>query len=128
MRAVPLPFTHRKLLDFSRELYLEHGWRMPDGLAKSGARDPVNFSLAERQQAKRAASDPKTIKLAFMEAWSVSDSKASLIQALKKRGFILAHGGAARTWHGQHRRDAPAGAGAGSVYGKRCAAGIPRAL
>lgn len=92
MRAVPLPFTHRKLLDLSRELYLEHGWRMPDGLAKSGARDPVNFSLAEWQQAKRAASDPKTIKLVFMEAWAVSDSKASLIQALKERGFILAQG------------------------------------
>lgn len=92
MRAVPLPFTHRKLLDLSRELYLEHGWRMPDGLAKSGARDPVNFSLAEWQQAKRAASDPKTIKLTFMEAWAVSDSKASLIQALNERGFILAQG------------------------------------
>jgi hypothetical protein len=92
MRAVPLPFTHRKLLDLSRELYLEHGWRMPDGLAKSGARDPVNFSLAEWQQAKRATSDPKTIKLTFMEAWAVSDSKASLIQALKERGFILAQG------------------------------------
>lgn len=92
MRAVPLPFTHRKLLDLSRELYLEHGWRMPDGLAKSGARDPVNFSLAEWQQAKRASSDPKTIKLAFLEAWAISDSKPSLIQALKERGFILAQG------------------------------------
>lgn len=92
MRAVPLPFTHRKLLDLSRELYLEHGWRIPDGLAKSGARDPVNFSLAEWQQAKRAASDPKTIKLCFKEAWAISDSKASLIQALKERGFILAQG------------------------------------
>jgi hypothetical protein len=92
MRAVPLPFTHRKLLDLSRELYLEHGWRMPNGLAKSGARDPINFNLAEWQQAKRAASDPKTIKLAFMEAWAVSDSKASLVQALKERGFILAQG------------------------------------
>jgi hypothetical protein len=92
MRAVPLPFTHRKLLDLSRELYLEHRWRMPDGLAKSGARDPVNFNLAEWQQAKRASSDPKTIKLDFMEAWAVSDSKASLNQALKERGFILAQG------------------------------------
>ncbi|NWG72398.1 MAG: relaxase [Parvularculaceae bacterium] len=92
MRAVPLPFTHRKLLDLSRELYLERGWRMPGGLAKSGARDPVNFSLGEWQQAKRASSDPKTIKLAFMEAWAVADSKTSLIQALKERGFILAQG------------------------------------
>ena len=92
MKAIPLPFTKRTLQTLSRELYLEHGWRMPDGLAKSGARDPVNFSLAEWQQAKRAASDPKTIKLTFIEAWVISDSKASLIQALKERGFILAQG------------------------------------
>ncbi len=92
MKAVPLPFTHRKLQALSRELYLEHGWRMPDGLARSGARDPVNFTLAEWQQAKRTDSDPQTIKLSFKEAWVLSDSKASLIQALKERGFILVQG------------------------------------
>ncbi|MCB1590996.1 MAG: relaxase/mobilization nuclease domain-containing protein [Alphaproteobacteria bacterium] len=92
MKAVRLPFTKRTLLDLSRELYLEQGWRMPDGLAKSGARDPVNFSLAEWQQAKRARSDPKTIKLTFREAWALCDDRASLIQALKERGFILAQG------------------------------------
>jgi hypothetical protein len=92
MKAVPLPFTHRKLQALSRELYLEHGWRMPDGLARSGARDPVNFSLAEWQQAKRTDSDPKAIKLTFKEAWAISDSKTSLIQALKERGLILAQG------------------------------------
>ena len=92
MKAVPLPFTHRKLQALSRELYLEQGWTMPDGLARSGARDPVNFSLAEWQQAKRTDSDPKTIKLSFKEAWAISDSKASLIQALKERGLILAQG------------------------------------
>lgn len=92
MKALPLPFTKRKLLDLSRELYLEQGWRMPDGLAKSGARDPANFSLAEWQQARRASADPKTIKLSFKEAWAISDSRASLTQALKERGFILAQG------------------------------------
>ncbi len=92
MKAVPLPFTHRKLQALSRELYLEQGWRMPDGLAKSGARDPVNFSLAEWQQARRTDSDPKTIKLSFKEAWAISDSKASLIQALRERGLTLAQG------------------------------------
>jgi hypothetical protein len=92
MKAVPLPFTHRKLQALSRELYLEQGWRMPDGLARSGVRDPANFSLAEWQQAKRADADPKTLKLAFKEAWAISDSKDSLIQALKERGLILAQG------------------------------------
>lgn len=92
MKAVPLPFTKRTLQDLSRELYLEQGWRMPDGLAKSGARDPVNFSLAEWQQAQRVSSDPQMLKLRFKEAWAVSDDRASLVHALKARGFILAQG------------------------------------
>lgn len=92
MKAIPLPFTHRKLQALSRELYLEQGWRMPDGLARAGARDPANFSLAEWQQAKRAGEDPQTLKLAFKEAWAISDSKTSLVQALKERGLILAQG------------------------------------
>lgn len=92
MKAIPLPFTHRKLQALSRELYLEQGWRMPDGLARSGARDPANFSLAEWQQARRADADPQTLKLSFKEAWAISDSKESLIQALKERGLILAQG------------------------------------
>lgn len=47
MIAVPLPYTKRKLQEISRELYLEHGWTMPRGLASSQERDPRNFSLAE---------------------------------------------------------------------------------
>lgn len=92
MKAIPLPFTKRTLQALSRELYLEQGWRMPDGLARAGARDPANFSLAEWQQAKRAEDDPKALKLTFKEAWAISDSKVGLIQALKARGLILAQG------------------------------------
>lgn len=92
MKAVQLSFTHRKLQDLSRELYLEHGWRMPEGLADKSRSDPRNFTLDEWQQAKRQGHDPRTIKTALQDAWAVSDNKVALVHALKERGFTLARG------------------------------------
>ena len=92
MKAVQLSFTHRKLQDLSRELYLEHGWRMPEGFADKSRSDPRNFTLDEWQQAQRQGTDPRTIKTALQDAWSISDNKAALVHALKERGFTLARG------------------------------------
>lgn len=92
MKAVQLSFTHRKLQDLSRELYLEHGWRMPDGLADKSRSDPRNFTLEEWQQAQRQGRDPRTIKTALQDAWAVSDNKAAFVHALKERGYTLASG------------------------------------
>ncbi|NVK17767.1 MAG: relaxase [Methylocystaceae bacterium] len=92
MKAVALPHSKRKMQDVSRELYLEHGWKMPKGLAVSGASDPRNFTLAEWQQAKRTGQDPRAIKTRFQDAWAISDNKASFQQALQERGFWLCRG------------------------------------
>lgn len=92
MKAVPLPFTKRKLQEIARELYLEHGWKMPRGLANSGERDPRNFTLAEWQQAKRAGKDPRAVRAAFQDAWAISDSKSAFIHALEERGCKIARG------------------------------------
>lgn len=92
MKAVPLPFTKRKLQDISRELYVEHGWKMPRGFVNTHERDPRNFSLVEWQQAKRAEKDPKKLKILFQERWAISDSKASFAHALEEQGYILAKG------------------------------------
>lgn len=59
MKAVQFSHSKRKMQDISRELYLEHGWKMPRGLAVSGERDPRNFTLAEWQQAKRIERGPR---------------------------------------------------------------------
>ena len=61
MKAINLPHYKLKLRDISRELYLEHGWKMPQGLTDSRLRDPANFSLSEWQQAKRAGRDAKEL-------------------------------------------------------------------
>ena len=92
MKAVPLPHSKRKMQEVSRDLYLEHGWTMPRGLAVSGERDPRNFSLAEWQQAKRIEQDPREIKAAFQDAWAISDNKAAFTHALQERGYWLCRG------------------------------------
>ena len=92
MKAVQLSHSKCKLNDVARDLYLEHGWKMPRGLAVSGERDPRNFTLAEWQQAKRIGKDPREIKAAFQDAWAVSDSKAAFTHALQERGYWLCRG------------------------------------
>ena len=92
MKAVPLPFTHKKLREISRDLYIEHGWSLPRGFINSQEKSMKNFTLAEWQQAKRIDKDPRTIKNSFADAWAISDSKSGFEQALNERGYRLARG------------------------------------
>ncbi|MEN8132289.1 MAG: relaxase/mobilization nuclease domain-containing protein [Pseudomonadota bacterium] len=92
MKAIPLSFTKRKLMNIARELYLEQGWQMPRGLMNSKQRDPKNFTLAQWQQAKRIGRNPREIKRVFQECWAVSDNQSAFQQALKERGYTLARG------------------------------------
>ena len=92
MKAINLPHYKLKLRDVSRELYLEHGWQMPRGLMNSKERDPLNFSRAEWQQAKRAKQDPRALKALLTDCWAVSDSKRAFAGALEERGYYLARG------------------------------------
>lgn len=92
LKAVHIAFDHKTLMGLSRELFLEHGWKMPEGLAIREKRNPKNFTLAEWQQAKRTGQDPRAIKTAFQDAWALSDSKPALEHALEERGYVLARG------------------------------------
>jgi hypothetical protein len=92
MRSINLPHYKSKLRDVSRDIFLDQGWDMPRGLMHSRLRDPLSFSREEWQQAKRASLDPREIKAALRQCWQVSDSRTSLEQALKERGFWLARG------------------------------------
>ena len=92
MKAVQHSYSHNRLMEIARELFLEHGWKMPRGLTKSEARDPRNFSLDQWQQARRQGKDPRAIKEALQDAWAISDTKASFEHALNERGYWLARG------------------------------------
>jgi hypothetical protein len=92
MTAINLPHYKRKLNDLARELYLDHGWTLPDGLRRDGGKSPLNFTLAEWQQAKRVNLDPREIKQSFLEAWQRSDSAKGFRHALEERGYFLCKG------------------------------------
>ncbi|MFV1463163.1 MULTISPECIES: relaxase/mobilization nuclease domain-containing protein [unclassified Phaeobacter] len=92
MKAINLPHFKNKLRDLSRDLFLDHGWVLPDGLATYGNKSPLNFTLEEWQQAKRQNLDPREIKQAFQQAWERCDSQIGFKHALEDRGYFLARG------------------------------------
>ena len=92
MKAIQLSHSHNKLMEVSRDLYLEHGWQMPEGMTDRSKRDPRSLSHEEWQQAKRLDKDPRAIKTAIQDAWASSDSSAAFSHALEERGFKLARG------------------------------------
>ncbi len=92
MTAKPLPYFKNKMRELARELYIEHGWKMPFGLMNYGEADPRNFSLAEWQQAKRMKLDAGELKHLFQDCWAISDSRSSFKAAIEERGFKLAKG------------------------------------
>ena len=92
MTAKSLPYFKNKLRDLGRELYLEHGWKMPRGFMNSREADPRNFSLAEWQQAKRMGRDARDLKETVQDCWAVSDTRDSFAAALRERGLYLARG------------------------------------
>jgi hypothetical protein len=92
MRAINMAHFKNKLTALSRELYLEHGWALPEGLRAHGGKSPLNFDLAQWQQAKRLGLDPREIKDVFRKAWLHSDSAKAFASALAERGFFLARG------------------------------------
>lgn len=91
MKAVNLPHFKSRLSRLSKELFLEHGWSLPEGFS-ARTKSPLNFTLSEWQQAKRLDLDPREVKAMVQEAWSQSDGQAAFARALEGRGFTLARG------------------------------------
>lgn len=92
MTAKPMSFFKTRLMELSRDLYLEHGWTVPRGILEPGERNPANFTLAEWQQAKRLGEDPRWLKQVVQACWRSSDNEKSFTHALESRGLFLAKG------------------------------------
>lgn len=92
MKAINLPHFKNKLRDCARDLFLDHGWVLPNGLATYDNKSPLNFTLEEWQQAKRQGIDPREIKQAFQQSWERCDSQVGFRNALEDRGYFLARG------------------------------------
>lgn len=92
LTAINLPHFKLKLKDMSRQLYIENGWKMPQGLVATEERNPLNYSREGWQQAKRIGRNPETIKKVFQDCWAISDSMRAFRQTLEARGYYLAQG------------------------------------
>lgn len=92
MKAINLPYFKNRLMEISKDLYLEHGWSLPKGFIDREKSNPLNFTLQEWQQAKRLNEDPRLTKLTLKKCWETSDSKRAFEQALKQHGYYLAKG------------------------------------
>lgn len=92
MKAITMSFFKEKLTNLSRELYLEHDWRMPEGLVDRSRRNPLNYNLEELQQAKRINQSPKAVKATLKGCWTTTQDKTGFAQALERKGYYLARG------------------------------------
>jgi hypothetical protein len=92
LTAVNLPFYKERLKKLSKELFLEHGWSLPDGLKANGGKSPLNFTRAEWQQAQRQKLDPREIKGIFRDAWERSETLKGFGNAMAERGYFIAKG------------------------------------
>lgn len=96
MKAVPLPHSKRKLNTLSKQLFLDHGWRLPAGYIDKQLTDPKNFTLDEWQQAKRIEKDPRQIKQVFQQAWAKAEETDTPADTftfiLNEQGYQLAQG------------------------------------
>ena len=92
MKAIHISYDKLKLMDISRALYQEHGWKMPRGFIRGNSPDPNNFTHGEWQQAKRLGLKPADIKKTIRDCWAASDCHKSFEAALKENGYFLANG------------------------------------
>lgn len=96
LKAIHMPYDRRVLMQLTRDIVIERGWKLHPGMMDHKLRDPLSFNLAEYQQAKRIGKDPRLAKRALQEAWAISDSKAALVHAMQERGFKLTRGDSGR--------------------------------
>jgi len=100
-KAKNLDFFKARLRETSQELHRQLGLEMPDGLKNAKERDPLNYGIAEWQQAKRLGEDPRDLKRLIGEAYKFSDTAQAFNAALEnhamqlargdKRGFVVIH-------------------------------------
>ncbi len=92
MTARQLSHWKTKLGDVSRDLHREFGIEMPRGLVDRKERDPLNFSQAESQAAKRNGEDPRWLKQTVQDCWGACDNRKGFEAALSEKSLQLAQG------------------------------------
>ena len=92
MTAINISHPKLKLNDIAKSLYLEHGWKLPEGFKDRSKKNPLNYTRAEWQQALRIGRKPDAIKREIQECWALSDNRKSFEHAMQDIGYYLAKG------------------------------------
>jgi hypothetical protein len=95
MRAVQLSHDRQKLRSLSRELAVEFGLPLPEGLEQDLRADrklKKETTRAEQAQAKETGVTPEQRRAEITESFRQSDSPEAFRAALKEKGYILARG------------------------------------
>jgi hypothetical protein len=92
MRAVELSHSKLKLKDVSRELFLQHGFELPEGMRDRTKARADNFSPQIWQQAKRLGEDPRDLKRIIGDAFKDADCAKAFQAQLEAQAMQLARG------------------------------------
>jgi hypothetical protein len=95
MRAVQLSHDRQKLRSLARELGVEFGLPLPEGLQQDLRADrklKKKMTLAEQAQARETGVTPEQRRAEITAAFRRSDSPEAFRAALKEKGYILARG------------------------------------
>ncbi|GJM04465.1 MAG: hypothetical protein DHS20C09_04560 [marine bacterium B5-7] len=92
LRAINLPYFKNRLMEISKQLYLDNNWKLPEGHINRENRNPLNFTTKQWYQAKRIGENPRQIKQTLKECWAISGTKPKFEQALERNGYYLAKG------------------------------------
>jgi len=92
MTAINMSYFKDRLNELSHELFLMHGWEVPEGFKNRERSNPLNYDHTCYGEAKRAKRDPKRVKALLLECWQACDNCKSFEAALAAKGFILCAG------------------------------------
>ena len=95
MVAVQMSHDRMKLRGLARELAMEFGLPLPEGLATDRGAErqrKKDMTLAEKSQAEETGVTPRQRKEEITAAYRRSDSAEAFRAALKEKGYILAKG------------------------------------
>lgn len=97
MKARHMAFDRQKLREVARELAIEFGHEMPEGLAEDRGTERFahrfnDISMAEKGMAERTGLSPEERRAVITDAYRQSDSALSFAHALDEQGFLLAQG------------------------------------
>ena len=92
MKAIQLSYSRLQLKDVSRELFLQHGFELPEGMRDRQKASPENFSPQIWQQAKRIGEDPRDLKRIIGDAFKDADGAKAFQSQLEAHAMQLARG------------------------------------